>query len=185
MVTTTLQPRQAAILKSYMFLTVVCLVGCQTNPPQPSPPASGPRTFLGPQISRGTSDEASRPLPVRVSNPKPRRAETRGTQIDLPAQIGTWRITRLSAREWRVAPIRPGRVTAPSLMEDAIITSSIHSRLQSTAELRSIPWEYRANAGQVYLSAPELSPTVAVTALQGVIGINKVSQILLVTTLRQ
>lgn len=72
----------------------------------------------------------------------------------------------------------------PSLMEDAIITSGIHARLQSAAGLRATTWKYSCNSGSVVLGSPELTADQAIAALQAIIGLDKVSEVRLTTDLR-
>jgi hypothetical protein len=72
----------------------------------------------------------------------------------------------------------------PSLMEDAIITSSIHARLQAATGIRPAAWKYSSRGGNVLLSTPELTVRQATAALSALVEINKVAEIRLTTNLR-
>lgn len=189
----TLPHRQASIRKICILGALFFLVGCQTSKPSAAPLQAGPQksAFLGPQ-SRKVPGSVSEPIPAPIPlhetkiSPQamPPKAFPNVEKLELPREISGWRVTRVSSAEWRLTPLRPAgfRPAMPSLMEDAIITSNLHARLQATIGNTS-NWQFSSRAGQVVLRCPELSRQQASALLQSVIDIDKVSQIRLLTTL--
>ncbi len=200
MVTTSPTHRQASIRKFSCLLLL--LAGCQTppttSPPAPLPPpaARGPvlenaKTLTPVVAAKSTPPPAvpsptaqistlpPTPLPTAPTPPSSRRA------AELPDAIAGWRVAQISSHEWSLTPVnRPNLSDSPpSLMEDAIITSGIHARLQATASGRATTWKHSCNAGKVVLLSPELTTNQALAALRSISTLDKVVEIRLRTTL--
>ncbi len=195
------QPRLASIQKisalAFQLILLVWLMGCQTHATKQTAAQAAAHglpanAFLAPG-KKSTLRDAPIPSPIPLKpagHPAPRSnvpppAPITQRSLDLPDEISNWRVTRLSAREWRVTPLRRLNLSdsPPSLMEDAIITSGIHARLQAASELRATNWKYSCNSGSVVLGSPELNVDQAVAALEAVIRVDKVSEIRLTTDL--
>ncbi len=196
------QPRLASIQKIYalafQLILLVWLTGCQTHATKQTAAQAAAKglptnAFLAPGKKSALRDEPiPSPIPLkpaghpatRTNLPPP--ATVTQHPVDLPGQIANWRIARLSDREWRATPTRHMNLSdkPPSLMEDAIITSGLHARLQAATGLRATNWKYSCHAGIVVLSSPALTGNQAVAALQAVMTLDQVSEIHLVTTLR-
>ena len=205
MVTPSFPARQACIRK--MFWACIFVAGCQTTPKQPAPTPLPPQT--APQTSSQfprlpvlpPSSIAQKSVPVPAPQPPPQIQVQQApdqpappsptisrprSAPQLPDSIGNWRVTPISRTDWLVVPVKRQTLSdsIPSLMEDAIITSGIHSRLQSISSLRATTWKYTSNAGKVRLQCSELTTSQAIAALRAITTLDKVVEIHLTTTLR-
>lgn len=68
-------------------------------------------------------------------------------------------------------------------MQDAIITSAIHQKLQSSPSLQALALRHTTRAGVVRLGSPQLTRKQAINLLENLIALGQIREIHLTTQL--
>ena len=195
--------RQVSIPKNPILhvFVIVLFAGCQATL---SPPESARTSPIIAAATQKKSIKSPRSMPARGSQPReiasqkvespatppsiseeslaPTRPVTRA--LELPDTLSDWRIRPSGSNQWQASPTRrPPLVKSASLMQDAIITSAIHQKIQSIPGLRRLALRHNTRAGIARIQASQLTREQAILVLDNLITLDSIREIHLSTQL--